>query len=154
RDDLYEETNLCLIIRTSLRLAEDEPERARRELAELMDRWSHEGFHVQHMNRLIDDTTIDLYEGDGARALGRLSDAWRELERSNLLRVQQIYIMLTHLRARAALATGRADLLREGRRDARALAKSGAEWGRALGLLIDAAVAWREGNKGRAAELL
>ena len=33
RDDLYEETNLCLAIRTFVRLADDEPDRARAELA-------------------------------------------------------------------------------------------------------------------------
>src|SRR5262249_43241103 len=115
-DDLYEETSLCLISRTFLRLADDEPDRARRELAEMMDRWSHEGFHVQHMNRLIDDTSIDLYEANAARAWQRLSDAWGLLERSHLLRVQQIYIKLIHLRARAALATGRADLLGQAQR--------------------------------------
>ena len=48
RDDLYGETNLCLVVRTFTRLAADEPARARAELAEVMGRWSHDGFHVQH----------------------------------------------------------------------------------------------------------
>src|SRR6185437_4942618 len=103
RDDLYEETNLSLAIRTFVRLAADEPERARRELAQVMEKWSHQGFHVQHMNRLFDEAQIDLYLGDSETAWRRLADAWPALEQSHLLRVQQIRILMLHLRARCAL---------------------------------------------------
>src|SRR6185312_5168379 len=89
RDDLYEETNLCLVVRTFARLAADEPQRARDDLAQVMERWSHQGFHVQHMNRLFDETQIDLYLGDGSAAWHRLEDAWPNLKRSHLLHVQQ-----------------------------------------------------------------
>src|SRR6185437_10118225 len=100
----YEETNLCLVVRTFLRLAADEPARAREELRELMDRWSHEGFHVQHMSQMFDDVQIDLYEGKGEAAWERITGKWKRVERSQLLRIQQIRIKLTHLRGRAALA--------------------------------------------------
>ncbi len=120
RDDLYEETNLSLVIRTFLRLAADEPERARSELAEVMAKWSHQGFHVQHMNRLFDDVQIDLYLGDGATAWRRLADEWPALQRSHMLRVQQVRILMLHLRARSALAfavgTKDADVLAPRRR--------------------------------------
>ncbi len=90
RDDLYGVTNLSLVIRTFSRLAADEPGQARTELGTVMERWSHDGFHIQHMNRLFDEAQIDLYEGQGAGAWRRIAEWWPLLERSHLLRVQQV----------------------------------------------------------------
>jgi hypothetical protein len=151
RDDLYDETNLCLVARTFLRLAADQPARARGELAEMMARWSQQGFHVQHMNRLYDDAQIDLYEGDPRRAWERLQESWPVLLRSELLRVQQVRIFMTHLRGRAALALAaeqRADprLLRSARQDARLLFRERAGWAQALARLLEAGVASRQGK--------
>src|SRR5262249_31477945 len=143
RDDLYEETNLCLVVRTSLRLAADQPQRAREELAALMARWSQQGFHVQHMNRLFDDVQIDLYQNDAEAARRRLLEGWGKIERSQLLRVQQVRIILRHLRARTALALAarRPDesLLRAASAEARALATE-APWAAALAKLLEAGV--------------
>jgi hypothetical protein len=156
RDDLYGETNLCLAIRTFLRLAEDEPVRARAELAEMMAHWSQQGFHVQHMNQLYDEARIDLYEGDGAAAWERVRGQWPLLERSHLLRAQQVRIFMLHLRgccALAAAAEGPA-LLAAAERDARALWREKVGWARALAQLLFAGAAARRGDLGRAAELL
>jgi hypothetical protein len=159
RDDLYGETNLCLVIGTFIRLAADKPGRARAELAEVMRRWSLAGFHVQHMNRLLDEAQIDLYEGDGAGAWHRLAAEWPVLEQSHLLRVQQVRIFARHLRGRAALAAagpgpGRELLLHAAKRDARALWREGAPWARALAQLLYAGVAAGRGQHRNAAELL
>ncbi len=158
RDDLYGETNLSLVIRTFIRLAADEPGRARAELDEVMRRWSHDGFHVQHMNRLLDEAQIDLYEGDGAGAWRRLTEQWPLLERSHLLRVQQVRIFLWHIRGRAALAAaaqgqGPASLLRAAERDARAMWREGVPWAQALAQLLYAGAAAARGDR-RAVELL
>jgi serine/threonine protein kinase len=158
RDDLYEETNLCLVIRTFTRLAADEPQRARTELAEVMERWSQQGFHVQHMNRLFDEAQIDLYLGDGASAWHRLTEAWPTLERSYLLHVQQVRIVLLDLRARCALAQvgdkDSATWLRLAERDARALRREKLLWADALALLLEAAIAFHRGEARRSAEIL
>jgi hypothetical protein len=154
RDDLYGETNLCLVVRTFLRLAADEPALARRELREVMDRWSQAGFHVQHMNRLFDDTQIDLYEGAGEQAYQRITEGWPLVQRSQLLRVQQVRIFLGHLRARAALATGDAARLGEVDRDVRALEREQVKWARALARLLAAGVAARRGSIPEAIALL
>src|SRR5262249_27227250 len=82
RDDRYAMLNLCAIIRPFLRLAADEPERARRELAEVIGRWSQQGYHVQHMNRLYDEAQIDLYLGEGAAAWLRLAEQWSAVKKS------------------------------------------------------------------------
>ncbi len=139
RDDLYEETNLSLVVRTFVRLAADDPQRGRAELAQVMERWSHQGFHVQHMNRLFDETQIDLYEGDAESAWRRLADAWPILKRSHLLHVQQVRILMLDLRARSALAQARgkdrATWLRLAQREARSLRREKSLWAEALAQL-------------------
>jgi hypothetical protein len=159
RDDLYEVTNLCLVIRTFLRLAADQPGRARQELEGVMARWSQQGFHVQHMNRLHDETQLDLYEGQRERAWRRLTEAWPLLARSHLLLVEQVRIFLLHLRARAALAAaagpgGAGPYLRAAAADARRLGRERAAWAQALGRLIEAGVAHGRQDAAGAARLL
>jgi tetratricopeptide (TPR) repeat protein len=159
RDDLYNLTTV-LVGRTMVLLAADDPAGARRELGEVMGRWSRQGFHVQHMNRLVDEVQIDLYQGRGPTAWGRVTGHWPLIARSHLLQVQQVRILLGHLRARAALAAAldappeRAAFLRAARREARALWREGAPWGRALAQLLRAGAAAVEGSPDRAAELL
>jgi len=158
RDDLYEETNLCLVVRTFARLAADEPQRARAELAQVMERWSHQGFHVQHMNRLFDETQIDLYLGDGATAWHRLEGSWSALKRSHLLNVQQVRIVMLDQRGRSALAQAggkdSASWLRLAERYARALRGEKLLWSDALAQMIEAGIAFHRGDKRRAAEIL
>jgi serine/threonine protein kinase len=159
RDDLYAVMNLSLVIRPFLRLAADEPGRAREEVREAMARWSQQGFHVQHMNRLHDEAQIDLYEGNGRSAYERLTAHWPLLRRLHFLRVQQVYIFFLHLRARCALAAaaGSKDpgpFLRAAERDARLLRHERMPWADALADLVEAGVALRRGDPGRAAGYL
>jgi serine/threonine protein kinase len=158
RDDLYEETNLCLVIRTFVRLAADEPKRARSELAQVMEKWSQQGFHVQHMNRLFDEAQIDLYEGDAERAWHRLAESWPTLQQSYLLYVQQVRIIMLDLRARCALARASGEdsvsWLRLAQRDVRALRREKVPWADALAQLREAAIVFRRRDAARAAEFL
>jgi hypothetical protein len=157
RDDLYEVTNLSLVIRTFLRLAADEPGRARRELEAVMGRWPPQGFHVQHMNRFLDEVQIDLYEGQAESARRRVAVHWPLVARSHLLLVEQVRIFLVHLRARAALAAaagGSAARLRAAAADARRLGREPAPWAQALGKLVEAGVAQGRGDVAGAARLL
>jgi hypothetical protein len=158
RDDLYTVTNLTLAVGTFLRLAHDEPARARAELAGVMERWSRQGFHVQHMNRIHDEAQIDLYMGDSLSAWKRLSENWPAVRRAHLLRVQQVRVFLTHLRGRCALALAGAghsvvEMLRWADSDARALSREGVPWAAALAVLLDAGVWWGQGDGERAAGL-
>jgi hypothetical protein len=155
RDDLYTVTNLSLVVRTFVRLAADEPGRALVELRQVMDQWSRHGYHVQHMNRWMDEVQIELYAGGAAAAWARLTEGWPALQSSYLLRVQQVRIFLVHLRARCALAAaGGSDsegLLRSAARDARALRGERSRWALALAKLIDAGLARARGDAGAAA---
>jgi serine/threonine protein kinase len=159
RNDLYAVTNLSLVIRTFVRLADDEPERARCEVRQVIDEWSQQGFHVQHMNRLFDEVQIDLYQGEGSAAWQRVTGQWPALARSYLLRVQQVRIFLLHLRARAALAATPAaadpgPLLRAAERDARLLRRERVAWAEAQAQLVRAGVAMGRHDAGGARQLL
>jgi serine/threonine protein kinase len=159
RNDLYAVTNLSLVAGTFVRLAADEPDRARRELRQVMDEWSQDGFHVQHMNSLFDEVQIDLYQGLGKSAWERLTSEWPALARSHLLRVQQVRIILLHLRARAALAAGSAaaelaPTLHVAERDARLLRRERIAWAEALAQLVHSGVAMGGHDTERARQLL
>jgi serine/threonine protein kinase len=159
RNDLYAVTNLSLVIRTFVRLADDKAELARREVRQVMDEWSQQGFHVQHMNRLFDEVQIDLYQGEGSAAWGRVTDQWPALARSYLLRVQQVRIFLLHLRARAALAAALAaaepePLLQAAEQDARLLRRERIAWADGLAQLVRAGVAMGRHDAGGARQLL
>jgi hypothetical protein len=78
---------------------------------------------------------------------------------SMLLHVECVRIFLVHLRARCALgaaaaAKDPAPLLRQAAKDARRLEKEKPSWSRPLPQLIRAALAFRAGDKLRAANLL
>jgi serine/threonine protein kinase/tetratricopeptide (TPR) repeat protein len=156
RNDLYAVTNLSLVLRTFVRLADDEPERARRELRQVMDGWSQQGFHVQHMNRLFDEVQIGLYQGEGSASWDKLTGHWPTLARSHLLRVQQVRILFLHLRARAAMAAAPAaaepaPLWHAAERDARLLRRERIAWAKALAQLVRAGVAmgWHDTDGAR-----
>jgi serine/threonine protein kinase/tetratricopeptide (TPR) repeat protein len=145
RDDLYAVMNLNLVVGTFVRLAADEPERARREPEPVLARWSRQGFHVQHMNRLYDEVQIDLYRGDHRAAWARVTTNWPTLRGSHFFRVQQVRIFLRDLRARSALAAAAGEAnprpyLSVADREARQLSREGVSWADGLAGLIRGAV--------------
>src|SRR6202022_3432173 len=102
---------------------------------------------------------IDLYQGDGESAWQRLAEAWPALEQSHLLRVQQIPILMLHLRARCALvlAVGGKDAaswLRAAQRDARSLRREKLPWSDALAELIEAALVFLRGDADQSRQIL
>ncbi len=119
------------------------PDEARAQL-DIAERTMGEGFHMANVQLLVAAANIDLYCGDASGATKRLDDAWPQLERIGVLRLQQPRIELEILRARTLLADPRADgRLREARRIADDLIKEGAPWAVGLGHLIRASCqAW------------
>lgn len=104
RGDLYAAMNLSSYLMSIVRLAADEPARAREELAATNARWSRRGYHVQHNDALWAAVQIELYDGRGREAWRLLDESWPALRRSLLLRVQFIRTSMRFLRARAAIA--------------------------------------------------
>jgi hypothetical protein len=136
RGDHYMATNLRSRLLQLVHLAADDVEGARAEAAHSLADWTHHGFHFQHYNSLAVATQIELYAGAGARARALVEEKWPALARSQLLRVIQVRVEMTHLRGAAALLAGDAAAAA---RAARALGREPVAWGRALGKLLDAA---------------
>jgi serine/threonine protein kinase len=84
-------------------IAADDPARAHAEMREAIARWSRDGFHIMHFWALYAEAAYDLYAGDARGALGRLAARRRDLEGSNVLRVQFHRVWMSFLRGAAAL---------------------------------------------------
>ncbi|HET7451510.1 MAG TPA: hypothetical protein VFL12_02115, partial [Thermoanaerobaculia bacterium] len=109
RGDLYVRTNLATFMEPHARLAAGDPEGARATIRRGLEAWGAEGFHLQNLTALMSETLIDLYEGRGDDAWRRISGSWPAVQRSQMLRIQVLRIVLHHFRARSALAAARSD---------------------------------------------
>lgn len=150
RGDLYAATSLATRIGFSTRLAADAPAEARRELATALERWSRSGFHMQHLWALFGRVEISLYEGDGAGAWREMSEGWKALDRSLLMRIQLIRIGVLQRCARSAIAAAlqqpagsseRRALLAGAERSIARMKSESAPWAKPLVLLVSAGVA-------------
>jgi hypothetical protein len=140
-------------------LAADRPDEGERHAIEVMEGWSHDGFHGQHYSQVLARIQTELYRGDAAAAWRRVSAAWPALTRTLLLHIQFVRIEASYLRARAALlnaARGHdvARFLSIARGDARRIGRFRLRWSDAVALLITAAVTYLEGRPGAAGEML
>ncbi len=137
RGDLYAVTSLRSGLANVAHLAADDPELARREVADVMRQWSQRGFHFQHYWGLVSNVLIGLYAGDGRAAYERVREAWPALRRSLLLRIQNVRVEATFLRAAAALAAGLGD---EALASARRLERERVGWAEAFAALLRAGI--------------
>jgi hypothetical protein len=153
RGDLYMATVVRLSLFTNAAwLVLDQPDDARREADDGIGAWSRSTFLLQHVNELQTRTQIDLYCGDGAQAHERWNEAWPELKRSLLLRVQAIRIGVHEARGRSALAAAeraveKGALLASAEDDARRIEREHMPWGAPLARLIRAGVANQRQHK-------
>jgi hypothetical protein len=92
-----------------LGLARDEAGEMRAQCQRDLASWAQGGFHFQHLCALFTAVAADLYEGLAGAAVERVESAWRDIERSLLLRVQFFRLDLWALRGRAALAAAGRD---------------------------------------------
>jgi hypothetical protein len=112
-----------------LPLAQDDPERARRELDAALEPYASSPFSSLHYQHLHGTIQAELYRGDGGGALARIERAWPELGRAGFLRLDCVGTGLRYLLARAALAAAlespeRARLARLAATQARRIARS------------------------------
>jgi eukaryotic-like serine/threonine-protein kinase len=159
RGDRYMIATPGPFVGTVVRLAEDDIEGARRFARDALGQWSHQGFHIQHLNFYYGNNYIDLYAGDAAAAWRRITETDPLLQSSLLLRIQQVQAdVLQHTgRCAVAMAAVSADprpLLRVAEKSARRLDRQRLPWTRALAQLITAGVARVRGDTGRAEQLL
>jgi hypothetical protein len=120
--------------------------------ASLPARQPGEAFQLRHYYEMLARSQMDLYRDAGAAAHARVETAWRDLERSMMLRVETVRIESWYLRGRCALAAASAGgrdpsrLLRLAERGARVIEKTGAGAGAPLAASLRATVAHRRGQ--------
>ena len=153
RGDLLASVAFRVGAQVVLLLAQDQPERARREVKHAMAEWSQTGFLLQHWRAMQWEVEIELYAGEGERAYERLSRDAHTLKKSLLLRVQYIRGVTDFLRARAALASldrtspNRQKRLSEAKRMIRRLEREAMPWTSAFASMAAAAVAIAQGER-------
>ena len=132
-------------------LAADHPAEGEQQADDVMERWSHEGFHRQHYNHVLARVQTELYRGRAQPAWQLIEENWAAIKRSHLLRVQWARIEAAYVRGRCALlmaAHGRdaRRFLSVARDEVRRIEREKMPWSDPLGLLMSAAVAYLEGD--------
>ncbi len=148
--DLYSATNFATGIPSVAWLLRGQPDRARRLAREHVERWSRQGFHLQHYWEAYALAQAGIYGLDASSAWRCVDERWAALNRSHLLRISMLFIEAYDLRGRCALARAaslpsgdseRRSCVGEARRCARKLRTPRVPIADAMGLLLDAGVA-------------
>jgi len=147
RGDLYAATYQRSGLLNTAWLVEDDPLEARRSVLQAERQWSQNGFQFQHYLNALASSQIDLYEGNGAAAYGRIVDCWPLLQSSLHLRIQGVRIEALFLRARGALAAcgadrSQRDLLADAERCAKRMLREKSPWADPLARLVLAGAAF------------
>jgi len=140
-------------------LAMDAPDEARKQALAGALKSARDVFHLHHYYELLTHAQIDLYRGAGPDAWQRVSERWRALEGSMLLRIQSVRIQSAFVRARCALAaaaagTDRDNLLGDACRTARRIEREKMMWGDPMAKLVRAGAAALRGQSELADEML
>ncbi|MFI5297314.1 MAG: serine/threonine-protein kinase PknK, partial [Polyangiales bacterium] len=105
RGDSYMSTFVSIGYPNVLWLVADRPDDAIREATDVFERWSVAANDIQRYYVLIACAQADLYAGRASTAYARTLDGWSRTRRAMLLRIPFVRMALTHLRARAGLAS-------------------------------------------------
>jgi hypothetical protein len=147
-------------------LAADNPDLARRQLQQAMQGWSSQAYHLQHFWALYGEVETDLYCGDAVQAWQTFQEQWPAIVSSMLWWIQTIRLFTLHLRARAALAlagsqhdrtTAPVDarlLRKQAVADISQMKRQGMAWANGLACLLQASLAFQEGNSADAQRFL
>ncbi len=163
RGDRFAATMLRTGIQNMAWLAEDDPDGGRRAVTRAEELWSPHGFHVQHFLHLFAHVQLDLYGGDGIRALARLDAVGRRMTRSFVLGIPFVKACAHHLRARALLSAAahaprqsadRVRWLRAARVEGRKLRAMRLGWASACGHAVFAGIEFLENRPDAARSLL
>lgn len=139
-------------------LAADDPDAARRNVRQVMSRWSLQGFHLQHYLEMLAENQVDLYTGDWKSAWRRADERRSQMASAFLPRVPFLKLEALHLVGRCALAaaicSGDESLIRRAESDAAAIEREKTAWAMPFATSLRAAVAAQRGNDVKALELL
>ena len=151
RDDLYGVVATRLGTTVFAWIAADDPELARRQVAEARAAATLAPFH--EYCALQAEALIDVYAGDAERAWTMTTAAWPRLRRQLLLQIEGVRFDLMEVRARAALVlvarggSRRGAMLRFVRSTVRRMARSRVDWIQPSMMALRAGIAWQEGDR-------
>jgi hypothetical protein len=146
RGDLYTMVSLRTSNLLRCRLADDDPERAQREVDEAVEQWKTNSFSLQHWQAAVYGREIDLYVGDTAGAYDRLVEKMPQIRRSLLLNAGYVRAMTAFQLGRAAVAsiatatTERRARIKVARKQVRHLAREYDGWTKVLCAVLEAIV--------------
>ncbi len=156
-NDLYTLVTLRTVVSPWLTLADGDPERARRESAEAVAKWSKKHWHLQHLFDRMADARVSLYQGDGARAADLIDEGFPRYKSTmqNLLQVKRMF--MHGLRAQSvimAVMQGKRDVraLKVADSDTKRLSKEGTAWATSYATHLRAALHLARGNTSAAAD--
>ena len=92
RGDLYEATAMGTRVAHACSLAADQPGLAQSQVTRAMERWSAQGFHIQHWWSMIAQVEIALYAREALKAWELLARLWPALRRSLLQTDRGVHI--------------------------------------------------------------
>jgi hypothetical protein len=152
RGDLGLAVNLRVGLANAVWLIEDDPDRAVAEVSAAIGRL---GAHVAPLVAYYETmalVNVDLYRGEGARAVARIVERLAFFRRARIFRVQNVHVEYLHFHARAVLARAEREAdpssaHRDAARAARLLRRSGVPWARAASRLLRAAMHARVGER-------
>jgi hypothetical protein len=160
RGDRYAEVVMRARCMHLVHLIDGAPDAAYEDVARGLERWTSDGFLLQHFHALIARTETDLYAGAPRRALERIDAAMGPMRRSFLLGCQILLLEMLAQRGRAAATAAREGgpdkpaLVSQARRDAKRILAQRAPWAAGIARTILAAAAEADGDSLGARELL
>lgn len=133
RGDLYAAAMLSSLYRTLVKLADNEPIDHESRLEATLAPSPGATFGLEHAAAFDALFHLDLYRGDAAQALDRVNSVWPQYEKSLLLRIRTLRIVMREQRGRAILAAAErapliASLLKTATDDAKALESEDQTW--------------------------
>ncbi|AUX49029.1 ATPase AAA [Sorangium cellulosum] len=159
RGDRYLATSLRSSQSNTYWLIGDDPDSALRQAQDAIRSWSKAGFQLQSYFDLVARAHIGLYRGEGEATHRLFAEQRSGIESSLALRIQAVRVIITHLRACAALCAASAVppaeaevLYDEAARAARKIEAEHMPWGDALAAAVRAAVAASHGEAELAAQ--
>ncbi len=161
RGDLFTVSGLILGLYNMVILDKDGPRCAQMEIDEVLERWTVQGYHLQHYWALLSRVPARLHEGRGSAIVGFIRNEWKSLKRSFLIHVPAIRVESLILLGRSILASAlatrgvaRRDWLAQIPSLISPLIHGKGEWSQSLGALIAAGWEYQSGREAQAMESL
>jgi hypothetical protein len=151
--DHYAGVNLRGLPMTVLGFMANKPEQVELDLERATRNLSTQRFIMPHLYILLSYTLLDLYMGRPLEAYQRLTEKWRTIKRSMLLRVESLLVTTLDIRVRVALAAGIAgatERFSEADRVITSLERKQAGWSNALAMMFRGALAASQGQREQA----